>query len=111
MYIINKKTLIAAIQETYFLDSDTYNYTFTLRGYSLYCDNVNSQPRRGGSALCISNKLIHNQTKYNSPKYVAATVKIAQREVIVVSIHLSPSEELNEQQLDNFVQQIPSPKL
>ena len=111
-YIINKKPLIAAIQETYFLDSDAYNYNFNIRGYSLYWNNVNSKPRRGGSALYISNKLIHTQIKYNSPlNYVAATVKIAQRDINVVSIYLSPSEEFNEQQLDNFVQQIPSPKI
>ena len=68
---------------------------FTLRNYCLYCDNINIHPRRGGSALYISNKLIHNQIKYNSPlNYVAATVKIAQRDVNVVSIDLSPAKDL-----------------
>ena len=50
-YMTNKKPLLAALQETRFLDSDTERYTFNLSGYSLYTNNVNAYPRRGGSAI------------------------------------------------------------
>ena len=91
-YMTNKKPLIAAIQETLFLDTDSQNYTFTLSGYSLYCNNVNTKPRRGGSALYVSNNLLHNRIIYDSPlNYVAANIKIAQRDVNVISIYLSPN--------------------
>ena len=109
-YITNKKPLIAAIQETHFLDSDSTKYNFNLFGYSLYCHNVNSTPRRGGSALYISNKLIHNRVFYNSDlNYVAATVKIAQQTVEIVSIYLSPSVKVTKQQLDGLFRQLSHP--
>ena len=111
-YMTNKKPLIAAIQETLFLDTDSQNYTFTLSGYSLYCNNVNTKPRRGGSALYVSNNLLHNRIIYDSPlNYVAANIKIAQRDVNVISIYLSPNLNITEQQLDHLFGQISPPCL
>ena len=99
-YITSKKPLIAAIQETHFLDTDLDKYRLTPFGYSLYCDNVNTKPRRGGSALYVSNNLLHHQVFFDSPlNYVAINVKFAQREVIVISIYLSPNVTFR-QQLD-----------
>ena len=40
-YMLHNKPLIAAIQETHFLDSDTINYNFNIRDYSLYTNNIN----------------------------------------------------------------------
>ena len=110
-YITSKKPLIAAIQETHFLDTDLDKYRLTPFGYSLYCDNVNTKPRRGGSALYVSNNLLHHQVFFDSPlNYVAISVKFAQREIIVISIYLSPNVTFR-QQLDELFQQIPSPCL
>ena len=66
-YIINKKTLLAAIQETRFLDTDSDDYKLTPFGYSLYCDNINTNPRQGGTALYISNNLLHHQILFDTP--------------------------------------------
>ena len=52
-YILHNKPLIAAIQETHFIDYDSVNYNFNIRNYCLYTDNVNSTTRRGGSALYV----------------------------------------------------------
>ena len=111
-YIVNKKPLVAAIQETHFLDTDSTKYNFNLFGYSLYCNNVNDSPRRGGSALYVSNNLLHHQVNFDSNlNYVATTIKIAQRDVNVISLYLSPSINVTYQQLDRLFGQIPSPKL
>ena len=101
--MINKKTLLAAVQETRFLDSDLDKYKLTPFGYSLYCNNVNVHPRRGGSALYVSNKLLHHQVFVNSPlNYVAINVKIAQREITILSIYLTPSLPVSAAQLDQL---------
>ena len=111
-YIVNKKPLLAAIQETRFLDSDLDKYRLTPFGYSLYCDNVNDSPRRGGAALYVSNNLLHHQIHFNTPlNYVAINAKIAQREINIVSIYLSPSQVITSAQLDHFFRQIPHPCL
>ena len=49
----NKKPLLAAVQETHFVDSGKQRYRFALFAYSLYNQNINSTPRRGGSALYV----------------------------------------------------------
>ena len=100
-----------AIQETRFTDTDLDKDRLTLFGYSLYCDNVNTKPRRGGSALYVSNNLLHYQIFFDSPlNYVAINVKFAQREMLVISIYLPPSVTFREQ-LDQLLQQISSPCL
>ena len=108
----NKKPLIAAIQETRFLDSDADNYSFTLPGYSAYFHNVNSQPRRGGTALYVSNQLLHYQLNVNSNlNHVAVNVKLAQQNINVISIYLTPTEVITAHEIDNFFTQIPTPSL
>ena len=102
-YIVNKKPLLAAVQETRFLDSDFDKYRLTPFGYSLYCNNVEDLPRRGGSALYVSNNILHHQVAFNSTlNYVAVNVKIAQREIIILSIYLSPSLNISYEQLDQL---------
>lgn len=111
-YMINKKPLIAAVQETRFRDTDLYKYRLNPFGYSLYCHNVNDTHRRGGSALYVSNKLLHHQVFFNSPlNFVAINVKIAQREITLLSIYLSPSLPISAEELDQLFKQIPSPCL
>ena len=111
-YMVNKKPLLAAIQETWFKDSDFTNYTLTLSGYSLYTDNINETPRRGGAALYVSNNLLHHQVTLNSTlNHVAVNVKIAQLEITVVSLYLSPNEQITKPELQNFINLLPSPFL
>lgn len=111
-YIANKKPLLAAVQETHFLDSDLHNYQLTPFGYSLYCNNVNDSPRRGGSALYVSNSILHHQVFFDSPlSHVAVNIKIAQREITILSIYLSPCHPISAGQMDHLFNQIPSPCL
>ena len=111
-YITNKKPLIAGIQETHFIDSDAQNYTFTLPGYSAYFNNINVTPRQGGAALYISNQLLHYEFKLNTNlNYVAANIQIAQQNINVISIYLSPTLNITKEDFDNFFRQLPSPSL
>ena len=107
-YLANKKPIIAAIQETRFLDSDLDRYSLAPFGYSLYCQNLD-KPRRGGAALYISNNLLHHQITISTElNYVAVNVKLCQREITVVSIYLPPLAEITKQQLENFFDQLPN---
>ena len=63
-YIMHNKPLLAAIQETRFLDSDSMNYNFNIRDYSLYTDNVSETPR--GAARRFISQIISCTAKFNS---------------------------------------------
>lgn len=109
-YILKHRPLVAAIQETRFLDSDDHNYNFKIRGYSLYTNNINLTPRRGGSALYVSNKLLHHEidikTQLNA---VAVKVKIGRRDISIVSVYLPPAPAIPFQALAELFTNIPSP--
>ena len=109
-YILNKKPLVAAIQETHFLDSDSVNYNYKIKGYSLYTNNVNDNPRRGGSALYISNKLLHHQIQLRTTlNAVGVKIKIAHLDLTVVSIYLSPTSPVPP--ISRLLSQLPTPFL
>ena len=111
-YILNNNPLAAAIQETHFIDTDFINYTLRIPGYSLYTHNVNGTPRRGGSALLISNNLLHHQIDLQSPlDAVGVNIKIAQLELTLISIYLSPSVALNTNFLSQLFSNINTPCL
>ena len=81
--------LIASIQETHFNDKDEYN--FMVPGYSLLTNNINCQPRRGGVALYISDRLIHRQIKLSTTlNATAAEIFINNKTVVVISAYLPP---------------------
>ena len=109
-YILNKNPLVAAIQETRFLDSDDVNYNFKIRNYSLYASNINLTPRRGGSALYISNKLLHHEIKLQTPlNVVGVKIKIAQIDLSVLSVYLSPNHPIPPNQIHDLFSQISQP--
>ena len=109
-YMLKNKPLIAAIQETRFLDSDTYHYNFQIKGYSLYTNNINISPRRGGSALYVSNNLLHHEIKINIElNAVAVKVHLMQREIVIVSIYIPPSPVVSYEVLSQFLGKVTSP--
>ena len=111
-YLLYNKPLIAAIQETHFLDSDSTNYNFNIRDYCLYTDNVNESPRQGGSALYISNKLLHHQINLRTTlNAVGVKVKIAQLDLAVLSVYISPSQTVSPNLISQLFSQISSPCL
>ena len=111
-YILHNKPLIAAIQETHFIDSDSVNYNFNIRNYCLYTDNVNSTHRRGGSALYVSNTLFHHQINLDTTlNVVAIKVKIAQLDLTVLSVYLSPSSQISPDLIFELFSQISTPCL
>ena len=109
-YILHNKPLISAIQETRFLDSDASNYNHNIRNYSLYTNNINDHPRRGGAALYISNNLLHHQLSLHTPlNAVGAKVKIAQKDISVVSVYLSPTITISPNLISDLFSQLPPP--
>ena len=111
-YILNNNPLAAAIQETRFIDSDFINYTFKIPGYSLYTHNTNTGQRQGGSALLISNNLLHHQINLNSNlDAVGVNVKLAQLDLTLISIYLRPSDDLDIPSLTQLIQNINTPCL
>ena len=111
-YVINKKPLVVAVQETIFLDTDSYNYNFNISGFSLYTHNNNVTPRNGGTALYISNHLLHHQINLvTTLDAVGVNIKIAQRELTILSIYLSPSDPFIPNHLTKLISQLSSPYL
>ena len=111
-YVINNKPLLVAVQETRFLDSDSFNYNFNISGYSLYTHNNNVSPRRGGTALYVSNNILHHQIDLQTTlDVVGVNIKIAQRELKVLSIYLSPCLPFLPNLIKELLSQLPQPYL
>lgn len=90
-FMLLESPLIAAIQETHLRDTDDYN--FSIKGYTMYQNNINSEYRKGGVALYVSNFLpqrrINLQTSLNA---VAAHIKLGHLSFIAVSLYLPPND-------------------
>ena len=81
--------LIGSIQETHFKDTDQYN--FSISGYSLFTNNINSLHRKGGVALYISDSLIHRAIQIDTElNAVAAEVIINDKPILVASVYIPP---------------------
>lgn len=107
-YMIKNKPLIAALQETRFLDSDDINYNFRISGYSLYRNNINVTPRRGGTALYVSNHLLHHEIEITTNfNVVAVQVRIAQKDFNILSIYIPPSTNVSYDDLASLFSNIP----
>ena len=106
-YVLKDKPLIAAVQETFFRDSDRINYTYRISGYTLYTKNrYDDEERGGGAALFISNNILHHQIYINNVnpdiEYVAAKINLAQLEFVIVSLYLRPQTNFNNDITDLF---------
>ena len=111
-YVLYNKPLIAAIQETHFIDSDSDNYNFNIPDYCLYLNNINISPRQGGVAIYISNKLLHHQINLDTTLNAVGTkIKIAQRDLTVLSVYLSPSHPITPDEISKLFTQITPPYL
>ena len=106
-YILSNNPLAAAIQETKFIDKDFNKYTWKIPGYSLYSNNATALPREGGTMLLVSNNLLHHQINLDTDiDAVAVNVKLANREITLISIYFTPNKEIDFDSftalLDNF---------
>jgi ribonuclease HI/exonuclease III len=111
-YILNNNPVAAAIQETHFHDMDFTNYTLKVPGYSLYANNINIQPRQGGTALLISNNILHHQIDLQTTlDAVGVNIKIGQHEITLLSIYLSPSAALDTNSISQLFNSINTPCL
>ena len=113
--LLTTNPLVAAIQETHFWDSDFSRLTYRTPGYSFYYKNRPEQPgstRSGGTALFISNNLLHHQINLQTNlEAVAVNVKLAHREITLVSIYLPPSQRIDFDSFDRLMGEIKTPCL
>ena len=102
-----------ALQETWFLPTDDYN--FNLHNYSLYrYDDIFGQRRQGGVALYINNNFTHDEiTLQTDLQAVACTVYLRGRNIDICSIYIPPNSDTDEifQQLNGLVRQFRNPFL
>ena len=111
-YILSKNPLIAAVQETLFKDADFTNYTLRIPGYSFYTHNINDNTRKGGTALLVSNNLLHHQIDLHTElDAVGVNVKIANQELTLISLYLPPSTEINVNALSSLLNTCDTPVL
>ena len=91
MFFLLLAPIVIALQETWFLPTDPYN--FSLFNYSLYrYDETDGERRHGGTALYISNDFVHDQITLNTPlQAVACTVRLNGRNIDVCSLYIPPN--------------------
>ena len=85
--------VILALQETWFLPTDPYN--FNLFNYSLFRhDEIFGQRRHGGVALYINNNYTHSQIQVQTDlQAVACTVFINGRNIDICSVYIPPDND------------------
>ena len=100
--------LAFALQETHLKESD--NITF--RSYDMYntYSPIDENDRaKGGSSLFVKQGIIHSHISLNT-KLQAVAVRITLHKTITLcSIYIPPSSKLTIKDLDNLVEQLPSP--
>ena len=103
--------IIIAIQETWFLPTDQYN--FQLSNYTLYRhDELYGQRRHGGVALYIQNDYTHSEITLNTDlQAVACTVYLNGRNVDVCNIYIPPDFDNSEllRNLNHLIAQFNNP--
>ena len=109
--IIERNPLVVAVQETRLSESVLSRLTYKIPGYSFYHKSP-TLSRCGGTGLFISNNLLHHQiTLQANLDAVAVNVKLAHREITIVSIYLSPSHEIDFDSLETLMGEIKTPCL
>ena len=103
--------VLIAIQETWFLPTDPYN--FNLFNYSLYrYDEVSGQRRHGGVALYVNNNFSHTQLDLRTDlQAVACTVYLNGRNVDICNVYLPPDSDIDQilPQLNGVIAQFQNP--
>jgi hypothetical protein len=94
------------LKETHLKHSDKV----TLKHYSLYnCYDPNDDRAKGGSSICVRNNTLHNEIKL-ATNLQATTVRVSLHKTITLcSIYITPQYKLELQELNNLINQLPSP--
>ena len=113
MFFLLLAPIVIALQETWFLPTDPYN--FSLFNYSLYrYDETDGERRHGGTALYICNDFVHDEITLNTPlQAVACTIRLSGRKIDVCSIYLPPNTDNStlERNLNHLISQFRNPFL
>ena len=113
MFFLLLAPIIIALQETWFLPTDPYN--FSLFNYSLYrYDETDGERRHGGTALYINNDFVHDKITLNTPlQAVACTIRFNGRNIDVCSIYIPPNTDNTqlERNLTHLIAQFKHPFL
>ena len=93
MFFLLLDPIVIALQETWFLPTEPYN--FSLFNYSLHrYDETDAERRHGGTALYISNDFVHDQITLDIPlQAVACTVRLKGRSIEACSTYLPPNSD------------------
>ena len=84
--------LLGSIQETHFRDDDIYN--FSIQNYYLFTQNINSETRKGGVALYVSDSLVHRSFHVSSAlDVVAAEVILNGKSITFISLYIPPGDD------------------
>ena len=113
MFFLLLSPIVIALQETWLLPTDPYN--FALFNYSLYrYDETDGERRHGGTALYINNDYVHDFITLNSPlQAVACTIRLHGRNIDICSIYIPPNADNNalERNLNDLIAQFRHPFL
>ena len=113
MFFLLLAPIVIALQETWILPTDPYN--FSLFNYSLYrYDETDGERRHGGTALYINNDYVHDLIILNTPlQAVACTIRLHGRNIDICSIYIPPNADNTtlERNLNDLIEQFRHPFL
>ena len=94
------------LQETHLKQNDN----ITLKHYSLYnCYDPSDDRAKGGSSICVRNNILHSEIKLNTNLQATAVRVSLHKTVTLCSIYIPPQHNLELRELNNLINQLPSP--
>ena len=94
------------LQETHLKQSDN----ITLKHYSLYnCYDPSNDKAKGGSSICVRNNILHSEIKLTTTLQATAVRISLHKTITLCSIYIPPQHNLEIRELNNLINQLPSP--
>ena len=105
--ISDNNIIVACLQETFLKSNDTCN----IRGYTAYHKIGDGEKAAGGSSVLIKNSIPQKQIPLNTNLQAIAVSITLHKTISICSLYLPPSHNINKNELNNLVSQLPSPAL
>ena len=97
------------IQETMLKDDDP----FSVKNYAIYkyTPPIANGKASGGVCILVRNDIPHSEVQIQTPLQAIAIQITLKKKMSICSIYLPPNNEIDEQEIDNLITQLPSPHL
>lgn len=109
-FLMSQTCDVYCLQETHFLPTDEYD--FNLLNYTRYDVFGNDERRQGGVCIYVSNKIPHRLINLNTNlQAVACSIRMGSSTMHICSLYLPPTEDIQYEELESLVKQLPEPMI